>query len=162
MNLQIPELVILDVQMPDMDGFVLCHTIRKRFPGVKIAFITMFETSSVISRAEEVGAHGFIPKTSDAGTVKQAICTILQGSKFFHPFKKGNQPTPESHPTVYSLSKRELEITQLIKKGKTSKAIGELLCISEFRVETHRKNIFKKLKIESMSELISFAYHHKL
>lgn len=158
----IPSLIILDIQMCGKNGIDLCKEIKHSYPQIKILFVSMFDDTSTIHSCKLAGANGFIPKTSDASTVKNAITTLLCGKELFCD-NYGYANEQLSHITYpHLLSKREVEIIQQIKKGLTSKMIARQLHISNYTVETHRKNIFKKLNISSVSELIIFAYQHQL
>lgn len=156
-----PDLIVLDIQMPKQNGIDISTQIRNRYPTIKILFISMFEASNIIRNIKKIGANGFIPKTTDASIVKDTIREILKGNDVF--VQADSEVLEENTDVnIFSLSKREMEIITLIKKGMSSKEIAETLNISNYTVETHRKNIFRKLKIKSVSELVSFAYDNKL
>lgn len=158
----VPDLVILDIQMPTgMDGLATCVQIKKRYPESKVMFISMFELSTLMREAKTAGANGYISKTSDAAVVKSTIRAILGGNDTFLTSQKTETNSTEVlPPQLYILSKREKEIIGLIKEGKTSKNIADILNLSHYTVETHRKNIFKKLQLKSVSELVAFAYEN--
>jgi len=164
LNRTVPDLLIVDVQMSGMDGIALCEAVKKRHPELKVLFISMFEQSNVIQNCRTAGAEGFLPKTSDASIVKEAIRKILGGDVVYI---KNREPVQKEEGHIlltgtFLLSNREKEIISLIKSGNRSKVIADLLSISEYTVQTHRRNIFKKLKIVSVSELIAFAYDNGL
>ncbi len=164
LNRTVPDLLIVDVQMSGMDGIALCEAVKKRHPEMKVLFVSMFEQSNVIQNCRTAGAEGFLPKTSDASIVKEAIRKIIEGDTVY---VKNREPIQKVESDIlptgtFLLSNREKEIISLIKAGNTSKNIADLLSISEYTVQTHRRNIFKKLKVVSMSELIAFAYDNGL
>src|SRR5690606_2108197 len=149
LNRTVPDLLIVDVQMSGMDGIALCEAVKKRHPELKVLFISMFEQSNVIQNCRTAGAEGFLPKTSDASIVKEAIRKILGGDVVYI---KNREPVQKEEGHIlltgtFLLSNREKEIISLIKSGNRSKVIADLLSISEYTVQTHRRNIFKKLKI---------------
>lgn len=156
-----PDLIILDIQMPKQNGIDVSLQIKNRYPNIKILFISMFEASNIVRNIKKIGANGFISKTTDASIVKNTIWEVLKGNDVF--IQAEPDVSDESmNVNVFSLSKRETEIISLIKKGMSSKEIAETLNISGYTVETHRKNIFRKLKVKSVSELVSFAYDNEL
>lgn len=161
LNREPPDLIILDVQLPKVSGIVIASQIKARYPQIKILFVSMFDASATISEGKAAGADGFIPKTADAAFVKDTIRQVLKGKKIFiHQEHEGiEENTPVSDCL---LSKREREIIGLIKKGYRTKKIAEELNLSRYTVETHRKNIFRKLKLNSVAELVSFAFARNL
>ncbi len=163
LNRMIPDLIILDVQMSGMDGISLCREIKRRYPEVRVLFVSMFEQANVIRDCQLVGAEGFLPKTSDAAVVKDAIRKVIKGETvYLKNNEKLGKKKGDLSSSFFLLSNREKEIIRLIKSGNTSKTIADILSISEYTVQTHRKNIFKKLELVSMSELIAFAYDNAL
>src|SRR5690606_5939262 len=153
LNSTVPDLLIVDVQMSGMDGIALCEAVKKRHPEMKVLFISMFEQSNVIQNCRTAGAEGFLPKTSDASIVKEVIRKIIGGDTVY---VKNREPIQKVESDIlptctFLLSNREKEIISLIKSGNRSKVIADLLSSSEYTVQTHRRNIFKKLKIVSMS-----------
>lgn len=153
-----PDLFVLDVEIPVINGIALCQYIKEKYPSSKVLFVSMYVNNQFVRAAKEADADGFISKNSSAQYVKQSIRSILCDNKIFPALI--NKTT--SNNGLLMLSKREKEIMQLIKAGKTSKKIAEELFISEFTVETHRKNIFKKLKIESSVQLVNFMHEHHM
>jgi len=162
LNNQQPDLIILDIQMPNKNGFDLCIQIKSRFPIIKILFISMLESADMIRNIKKIGANGFMSKTTDAFVVKKTIREILNGKDVFLPIERKTSVEENLTVNIFSLSKREIEIISLIKKGLSSKQIADFLTISNYTVETHRKNIFRKLKVKSVSELVAFAYDNNI
>ena len=157
----LPDIVILDVQMPKLNGIEISLQIKERYPSIKILFVSMFDSSALIKQGKAAGVSGFISKTSDAFIVKNTIRDILNGKEIFIQ----TEPKIPEHTLLadsFLLSKREREIIQLIKKGYRTKKIADELNISSYTVETHRKNIFRKIKVNSVSELVSFAFANDL
>ncbi len=152
------DLVTSDIEMPDLNGIELCKIIKQRTPSVKVLFISMFETATVIAQAQEAGADGFLSKNATADEVMTTIDKIMNGNSCFQNPMLQDKVAEIVTPSALLLTKREKEITLLIKEAHTSKQIADLLDISEYTVETHRKNIFRKLKLKSLQELINFAH----
>jgi DNA-binding NarL/FixJ family response regulator len=157
-----PELVLLDIQLPGMGGLDFCKHIKERYPKIKVVMISMFESTSIIADAKASNANGYIPKTTDAQLLKTSLYSIVNDedvflSKSSFTISSANQPY-----YISLLSKRELDIITYIKQGHTSKEIAEQLFISQFTVDTHRKNILKKLQLPSVKALIAFAHENRI
>ena len=162
LNSKKPDLIMLDIQMAGESGITICTKIKTVYPDIKVVLISMFEEPQVIVEGKKALADGYIPKTTDAAILKETIRRVLSGETVFI---KPQQPTKEPSvqtPNPFLISTREREIIQLVKKGDTSKVIGKKLNISQYTVETHRKNILKKLQLNSIKELISYAYENGL
>ncbi|WP_127133090.1 response regulator transcription factor [Pseudoflavitalea rhizosphaerae] len=158
LNDEAPNLVMLDIQLGNMNGIELCQTIRLRFPEVRVLFISMFESRRIIQEGEDAGASGFIPKTYDANQVKEVIQRVLAGEPVFMKAEApGDQALPET-AGILLLTRREKEIIAMIRRGLTSRGIAEALNLSEYTIETHRRNIFRKLKLKSVAELHAFVF----
>src|SRR5690606_13120110 len=140
-----PELVLLDVQLPGLGGLDFCKHIKERYPETKVVMISMFESTSIIADAKASNANGYILKATDAQLLKYHLHTILNGENVFSSKSLFKKPTTNQPQFINLLSKRELDIITYIKQGHTSKEIAEQLYISQFTVDTHRKNILKKL-----------------
>lgn len=157
LNQIIPHLVLLDIRMKGQNGLDLCKALKEKLPHIKIILISMFESSDIIEQAREAGAEGYLPKSTHAHLVKSSIKEVLMGHKVFlkpSPSAFGNQ--------IDVLSKREKEIIRLIKKGMSANEISNQLYISQYTVETHRKNIMQKLGVGSQRELIVYAFENHL
>ena len=157
-----PELVLLDIQLPGMGGLDFCKYIKERYPQIKVVMISMFESASIIADAKASDANGYIPKTTDAQLLKTTLYDIINGENVFLSKPSLKLPTTNQPLYVSLLSKRELDIITYIKQGHTSKEIAEQLFISQFTVDTHRKNILKKLQLPSVKALIAFAHENHI
>ncbi len=154
----IADLVLLDIQLIGQSGLELCAQLRVKYPELKIILISMIQAPHVIREGELKGADGFIPKTTDAELLKEMVIKICEGEKVFLGMHQ-----KEAEPNKISLlSEREMQIIHLIKGGLKSRVIAEKLFLSEFTVETHRKNILRKLGLSSANELIAYAYENHL
>ncbi|MFI0429909.1 response regulator [Mariniflexile sp. HMF6888] len=163
MNSKTPDLLLLDIQMGGTNGLEICSAIKKSNPQIKVILISMFKSAKVINDGRKAGANGYIPKTTDANVVKATIRDVIVGKKVFIKLGQSDTKTDFGEGNnVFLLSKREKEIIQLTKKGYTSKTIAGKISISQYTVETHRKNILRKLQLSSIKELISYAYENNL
>jgi DNA-binding NarL/FixJ family response regulator len=164
-----PQLILLDINMPYLSGTDAAVMIRKRHADMKIAFITMYDDHKILIFCKENGINGYLLKHTKASELKIALQQIMQGA---HVYTTHTLPTPqddiqetafeESFARKLKLSKREIEIIAFIKKGYSSKEIAGKLFLSGFTVETHRKNIFRKLQVSSVGAMIQFANEHQL
>lgn len=167
-SLKQPKLVITDIRMPLMDGIEATKEIKKQFPHIKVLALTMFDQPEAIKQMLDAGASGYLLKNSGIKMLSKAISTIAKGGRFFDPnvalsfmndYINENVTIGKSEKIV--LSKRENEILQLIGNGKTSKEISEVLFIAKTTVDTHRKNMIRKLNFDNGKELLKYAIEKK-
>jgi len=167
-QLKQPKLVITDIRMPIMDGIQATKQIKKGFPHIKVLAMTMFDQPEAIKQMLDAGATGYILKNSGIKMLSEAIHTVASGETFFdknvalnfmNDYLKDNVKVGKSDKVV--LSNREKEILHLIANGKTSKEIAEELFIAKTTVDTHRKNMIRKLQLNSGNELIKYAIDKK-
>lgn len=154
-----PDVVLTDIRMPKMDGITAAKEIKKEFPECHIIAFSMFEQEEAITQMMEAGASGYIMKNSSLKSVLAAIRSVINGDTYFDETIK-NSTRNNSSPDV-PLSKREKEIVKLIGQGKTSQEIADLLFIGKTTVDTHRKNILKKLSLHGKSELLRYSMEKK-
>jgi DNA-binding NarL/FixJ family response regulator len=156
-----PDLILLDISMPFLNGFDASLAIRKILPQVKIVLISMHYDAKVRAFAKENGLNGFIVKTAGTPALKQAIAEVLAGKFCCIEPELTTMEAPDKKQEElilkFKISTREKEIISLINKGMASKEIAEELHLSILTVDTHRKNILRKLQIRNAAELISFA-----
>jgi two-component system nitrate/nitrite response regulator NarL len=167
-TLKQPKLVITDIRMPMMDGIQATQHIKKHFPHIKVLAMTMFDQPEAIKQMLDAGATGYILKNSGIKMLQQAIETVASGETFFdknvalnfmNDYIEDNVKIGKSDTVV--LSNREKEILHLIANGKTSKEIANELFIAKTTVDTHRKNMIRKLELNSGIELIKYAIDKK-
>ncbi|UAM99838.1 response regulator transcription factor [Polaribacter litorisediminis] len=167
-TLKQPKLVITDIRMPVMDGIQATKAIKKKFPHIYILAMTMFDQPDAIKQMIDAGATGYILKNSGIKMLSKAIFAVTKGETFFDPnvafnfmndYIDDNVTVGESQNII--LSNREKEILQLIADGKTSKEISENLFIAKTTVDTHRKNMIRKLNLANGNELIKHAIETK-
>ncbi|ALM50266.1 chemotaxis protein CheY [Flavobacterium psychrophilum] len=158
-RLKQPDVVLTDIRMPKMDGITATRHLKKKFPNTKVIAFSMFEQDEAITQMQDAGASGYIMKNSSLKIVLAAIRSVMNGETFFDSSLK-NTSAKKSDNDV-PLSKRELEIVKLIGEGKTSQEIAEILFIGKTTVDTHRKNILKKLSLQGKSELLRYSMEKK-
>ncbi len=161
LNSHKPHLIILDLNMPEMDGLETATFLKNKFPLIKILVISMYEEASIKNKLLALNVEGYISKTTNATQLLTTINAIVNGEKVYSLITTQQGVISYNERDIFrikhKLTNREIEIITLIKEGKTSKDIGRELYLSEFTVETHRKNIFKKINVKSMGELIKWA-----
>jgi DNA-binding NarL/FixJ family response regulator len=150
------DLILLDINLPDMNGIEFCKIAKARFPGIKILAITTIAQRHVVDKMFEQGADGFILKTSDIDDIIGGIRQALTGKQIYlgkgvKELMKGNSQEYNDMPMI---TKRESEILKLIADGLTNQEIALKLFISTFTVDSHRKNLLLKFNAKNTATLI--------
>ncbi len=164
-----PELILMDLSMPRMNGMDALREIKKLLPAVKILVLTVHKSHEFITAALEAGADGYVLKDASQAELMLAIRSVLEGKNYISPgitdtLIQGYLGTCSDRPRTLleCLTHREREILKLVAEGYKNKSIGELLCISVKTVEKHRENIMQKLNIHNVPALTSFAMDNGL
>lgn len=155
-----PNLIITDIRMPVMDGIEATREISKLFPEIKIIAFTMFDQDAAVSQMLKAGARGYILKNSSLKELLFAIRQVHQGETYYDP-NINIESSGETSRTKGVLTKRQQEILKLIGKGKTNHEIADELFIGKTTVETHRKNMIRKLDLHGAGELLRYALDKK-
>jgi DNA-binding NarL/FixJ family response regulator len=158
-----PQLILLDIKMPGLDGIKALEIIKKENSGVKIIMISTFSDAETINDCLSKGADAFLLKNIDIKVLKKTIVRVLD-PKFTNTYKTtvDKDHLFENISMQYKITKREWEIIQFLKLGETNKQISERLFLSIFTIETHRKNIMQKLKLKTPAELVRFIIENNL
>lgn len=160
------DFVLLDLNMPQIDGIRALEIIKKDFPRTRILVLTNYNQPQLMAEVKKLGADGYILKNSSASVLKAAISNILDGQQYFEELAPSQTPQPayflDEFMKKYHLTKREVEIIKMVGSELTSKEIGNQLSISELTVNTHRKNILRKLDVKNTPGLLNFAKQHGL
>ena len=159
-----PDMIIMDINMPQMDGVEASHKIREFDQTVKIVILTMMENEHFIMDALSANINGYLFKMSNIDKLLSAIETVMQGEDYFEP-RITNYILADYKKVKESknlLSERETEILKLIIEGFTAKQIAEQLFISHHTVQKHRKNILQKLNVKGTAELVKLTIEKKL
>ena len=154
-----PEIVLCDIRMPKIDGIAATKIIKKNHSKTKVIAFTMFDQEGAIEQMLKAGASGYIVKNSSLQIVLEAIRTVAEGKLYFD--KKLHLPTAEKNTSKSVLSSREREILGLISRGRTSHEIADQLFIGKSTVDTHRKNMIRKLGLSGAGELLRYAMEKK-
>ena len=158
-----PDVAIIDVAMPLLNGVETTRQIARRVPGVKILALSMYADEAYVTQILEAGALGYLLKDSADVDLFQAVSAVARGKAFFSPaverrmVEQGAQRGDVAVDRYLTLSAREREIFQLVAECKTNKEIAALLLISPSTVETHRARIMEKLDIHSAAEIALYA-----
>jgi len=160
-----PDVAILDVAMPQMNGIDAAAQIVRRAPSIQVLMLSMRADDASISRALRAGARGYLLKDSADTDLIRAVTAVAAGESFFSPAVASvmlddyvrHLADKGVGDRFDALSEREREIFQLVAEGQSNKKIAELLCISPTTVETHRAHILQKLDLHSTAELVLYA-----
>jgi DNA-binding NarL/FixJ family response regulator len=160
-----PDVAVLDITMPNLNGIEAAFQISAKEPGVAIVVLSMHADEGYVLRALKAGARGYLLKESPESDFLRAIRSVMDGKAFFSPVVSRmlvedyvRQLQEKDIEDSYDLlSLREREILQLVAEGKTNKEVANMLHLSPYTVETHRSNILGKLNLHSVPELILYA-----
>lgn len=152
------DIVLLDINLPDMSGIEFCSRARARFPELKVLVVTSLAQRHVIEKAVQAGAKGFVLKTSDVRDITEGIRQVMEGNSYFGTgvgnIMEGHSISGTSEPMV---TRRESEILRLIADGFTNQEIADKLFISSSTVDSHRKNLLVKFDAKNTAALIKTA-----
>ena len=165
-----PDLVLLDLSMPRMNGFSVLREIKAAMPEVKILVLSIHESDQYVLQAFEARADGYAIKDSSREELRVAIRSVLEGKKYISPGVAGNvlegyldgRKTLKTKSAFDTVTEREKEILKLLGEGYQNKEIAELVHISVKTVEKHRANIMAKLDLHNAAALTAFAFEHGL
>ncbi len=161
-RLKRPNVVLTDIRMPKMDGITATKLIKKEFPEIKVLAFTMFDQIDAIEQMVEAGASGYLLKNSSLTEVLEAIKTVKRGETYYDANIDTNALKTDAKSSKKGLlTKRQIQILELIAQGKTSREIGELLFIGVHTVDTHRKNMVRILGLKGKGELMRYALEKK-
>ena len=166
-----PDIVILDIAIPELNGLEVARRIRKARPETQLLILTMYESEDLISEVLKVGARGFILKSDAGRDLVSALDALSQHKPYFTSrvaqlvvdgFLTRSVPSVVGRATRKRLSAREREVVQLLAEGKSNKEIATSLNISVKTVEAHRSNIMHKLDLHSISQLTRYAIRNRM
>lgn len=156
-----PNVILMDITLPGISGIELTKTIKEKFPNVKVLGVSMHTNILLIKQLLLNGASGYVSKTSSFEEMSNAIIMVNNGNRYICKDVKDyitnqviNEQDADPAFKINQLTKRELEIVNMIKDGYSSKEIGDRLFISKRTVEVHRYNIFRKLDVNNITSLI--------
>ena len=164
----LPDVVIMDIGMPDLNGIEATRRITNDYPNVKIVGLSMYSSDKYVREMFRAGASGYLLKNCTFEELTEAIRTVVTGKTYISPSisdmvvkEYASKPTDEK--SVFSvLTQREREVLQLFAEGKTTKQVGRSLHISPKTVEAHRLRIMEKLDIDNIAQLTKYAIQEGL
>jgi DNA-binding NarL/FixJ family response regulator len=161
----IPDVMLIDIAMPNMNGLEATRHIRKEFPRVKVLVLTQYDDKEHVFGAIEAGASGFISKTAASSELVSGIRSVYQGDSFLSPsaarilvedYQQEASIRKEQDP-YKQLTDREREILKLLAEGYTTREIADMLVISVKTVDGHKTNLMSKLDIHNRTDLVKYA-----
>jgi DNA-binding NarL/FixJ family response regulator len=162
-----PDIVLMDVRMPDLDGIVATRELSRTAPSVKVLILTTFEQDDYIFGALRAGASGFLLKRTRPEELIAAVHTIAAGDSLLSPSvtrrvidRMAQQPTPEltDHANLDTLTPRERDVLELIARGLSNREIAATLVVEESTIRTHVKRILMKLNLRDRVQAVILAY----
>lgn len=157
------DVILMDISLPDMDGIALCAIIKNKYPGVMVLALSTFNQGLYIKNMLANGASGYLLKNADKIEIITAIKTVITGKQYLNfELQKTLSITNELIATTPKLTKREKEILILIADGFTNPIIAEKLFLSLDTIDSHRRNMYAKLKVNNTAQLIRYAIENKL
>ena len=166
-----PDILVLDISMPDLNGVEAARRIRKVSPNTEILILSMHYSDQLIREIVDAGVRGYIVKSDSDRDLIMAIETLAKHKPFFTPhatevilgsFNTNGQVKEIPELVSDRLTSREREIVQLLAEGKSSKEVASCLGISVKTAETHRANVMRKLELHSVSELVRYAVRNQI
>ena len=161
-----PDLILMDISMPNLGGIEALKQLGEVLPDTKVLMLTVHEDESLLRKAIQAGASGYVVKRAAESELINAIRTVIKGDIYIHPamtraLLKGFAPARVTkNLSAHTLTQRELEVLRLIARGYTNVQIAERLSISARTVEGHRANLMSKLDLHSRMELVEYAEQH--
>ncbi len=166
-----PDIVLMDINMPKLNGLQALEAIKQKNPDAKIIMLTIHQDREYLFKALQLGANGYVLKDADGAVLVEAIRKVYQGEAYIQPnmakeliveFKRYTSGEAGSSRKNSLLSDRELEVLDLIAKGRLNKEIAKTLYISEKTVKNHISNIFKKLNVSDRTQAAVYALKNNL
>lgn len=165
-----PDVVMLDLNMPVMDGFETLQHLQRKHPQIKVLILTMLNQNSYVQRVRDAGANGFVLKSAGKEELVHAIKTVANDNAYIcsevalNLLNRGNTADSNGNTPgdVPELSKREMEVLRLIAEGYTNAEIADKLFASKRTIESHRQHLIEKTKARNTATLIKFALQQGL
>lgn len=172
----IPDILLLDINMPKVSGLEVTRRLRGMQPNVKVIILTIHDDESYVVEVLKAGAAGYLLKDVEPGMLVKAIRTVYEGESFIYPtlarklFHEFNRRQDKKSDTAMLLERRreerltyrEIEVLQLICKGMSNQSIARTLFLSEKTVKNHLTNIFRKINVTDRTQAVLYALKHKI
>lgn len=161
----VPDMVLLDINMPLLNGLEAARHIRRQYPSLKLVVLSTYSEDHIVEKAKAIGINGYLLKNCSKEELLQTLQLVMTGHTSF-PYRAVRQTSlPEMEDGFLqqlNLTRREMEILQLVKTGLTNQQMADKLFLSIYTVETHRKNILQKLGLKNSVSLMKFIMENNL
>ena len=155
LNKQLPDVILMDINLPDISGIDLCKEIKTKYPSVFIIGLSTFNQQSFIQKMMDNGASGYVLKNATQEELTSAIETVMKGKTYLS--EEASRTLRKENAANIVLTRREKEVLELIADGMTNAEIAQKLFISVTTVDTHRKNLLAKFETKNTAALIKIA-----
>ena len=170
LQLKQPDVILMDIRMPHVDGINAISLIRKVYESIKIIVLTMYDDQEMITKMMEMGANAYLTKTTDPEEIYQAILTCMNDDFYFNELVnkavllklQHKKTVRQFYPNPVKLSEKELRILKLIADDKTTEEISKEVFLSPRTIETIRQNMRQKVGAKSIAGLVMYATRNKL
>ncbi len=157
-----PDVVVMDINMPELNGIDATRQLCARSPHIKVLGLSLHVSGRMVSEMLNAGARGYVPKSSAAGELLEAIRTIMAGKMYVSPevlegLVEARSRTTSGENAFAKLTEREREVLQLLAEGYPTKQVAEMLCLSVPTTHSHRQHIMQKLNARSIADLVRYA-----
>lgn len=163
---KIPDVIFMDIKLPDKDGVFLTKYVKKEYPDVKVIALTMFGEIEYFNEMIDAGADGFLLKSTDLKELESAVLAVVGGGTYFAKEFLGHLSISFRNSAALkadiNLSEREIEVLRLICEGDSNNVIAEKLFISSHTVDGHRRNLISKTGVKNTPNLVMFAVKNGL
>ncbi len=166
-----PNMVLLDINLPDINGVQVAERIREDYDHIKLIVVTMHDEDAYIEQMVRMGVDGYVLKDTSHDELIQAIRIVSKGGKYFTPkvtetimmkYVDGNGESAGANDATHELTPREMDIIKCVSRELSNREIAEELSISVRTVENHKRNLFQKLGVRNSVGLVRFAFEHDL
>jgi DNA-binding NarL/FixJ family response regulator len=170
MKIKLPDILLMDIRMPEMDGVNAISLIRKEYEGVKIIVLTMYDDQEMISRMMEMGANAYLTKTTDPEEIYNAILTCMNDDFYFNDLVnkavllklQHKKQVKQYYPNPVKFNEKELKILKLIAEDKTTEEISKEVYLSPRTIETVRQNMKMKVGAKTIAGLVMYGMRNRL
>jgi len=159
---QQPDVILMDISLPDKNGIDLCKEVKEKYPSVFILGLSTFSQESFISKMMDNGASGYVLKNATKEELLEAIKTVMKGRLFLSMDAAQSLRSAADKPGMPVITRREKEVLELIAAGCTNAEIAERLFVSVSTIDTHRKNLLEKFNVRNTASLVRLATQQQI